>query len=187
MRSDSQKNCKVETCERKARARGWCDAHYARWMTHGDVQADVPIQAHHTYVTPETRFDKKTKRDGECLLWTGALPEHGRGKILVRGKPVVVQRFAWERVNGPIPAGGTINITCGNRACVEPAHLRLASKTDNTWSRRRPASGVKSVYAKGRGWGVQIWKDGHKHYRGTYATVEEAAAVAETERKRLFG
>lgn len=35
--------CSISGCNRPARARGWCMAHYDRWRRHGDVLADVPI------------------------------------------------------------------------------------------------------------------------------------------------
>ena len=43
--------CAVEGCDRARRARGWCDGHYKRWQTTGDVQADKPINGR-----PRTRY-----------------------------------------------------------------------------------------------------------------------------------
>ena len=37
-------DCSVQDCDRGAFARGWCQAHYSRWRTTGDVQADEPIK-----------------------------------------------------------------------------------------------------------------------------------------------
>lgn len=36
--------CAVDTCDRDARTRGWCDGHYCRWKRYGDVRADVPLR-----------------------------------------------------------------------------------------------------------------------------------------------
>lgn len=36
--------CDVESCERQAKSRGWRHAHYQRWRSTGDVQADMPLQ-----------------------------------------------------------------------------------------------------------------------------------------------
>lgn len=38
------RTCAVQTCDKLAKARGWCDAHYFRWRTSGDVQADKPLR-----------------------------------------------------------------------------------------------------------------------------------------------
>lgn len=35
--------CSVGGCDRPAHRRGWCDTHYARWWSTGDVRADVPV------------------------------------------------------------------------------------------------------------------------------------------------
>ena len=36
--------CSIEGCGRKHSGRGWCAAHYRRWLVSGDVRASVPIQ-----------------------------------------------------------------------------------------------------------------------------------------------
>lgn len=36
--------CAADGCERKAQSRGYCQAHYYRWTTHGDVSAHKPIE-----------------------------------------------------------------------------------------------------------------------------------------------
>lgn len=35
--------CSVPGCDRPHKARGWCQAHYRRWQTHGDVLASRAI------------------------------------------------------------------------------------------------------------------------------------------------
>jgi hypothetical protein len=37
------KKCSVEGCAAIAAVRGWCNAHYKRWLHYGDVLADRPI------------------------------------------------------------------------------------------------------------------------------------------------
>lgn len=37
--------CSVEKCGREVEARGWCHAHYLRWVRVGDVHAEVPLVA----------------------------------------------------------------------------------------------------------------------------------------------
>lgn len=40
---------------------------------------------------------------------------------------VYPQQLAWMAAHGPIPAGWLVVRTCGNRGCVRPTHLALAS------------------------------------------------------------
>src|SRR5260370_475649 len=35
--------CSVEACDKLARNRGWCSAHYERWRLTGDIKADIPL------------------------------------------------------------------------------------------------------------------------------------------------
>lgn len=101
-------------------------------------------------------------------------------------------RYAWERVNGAIPEGKVVDHICHTPTCVNVRHLRLSSHTQNMWNLSGPSnnnqsSGVRNVYRAGKRWGVQVKKNGVLHWFGTYATVEEAAVVAEQARLDLFG
>lgn len=135
----------------------------------------------------------RTKRVGECLIWTGGKTNNGYGKIYKRGAAtnVYVHRMAWELANGPIPAGAEIDHTCWNRLCVEPAHLRLVAHKQNTenMSGPRPTnrSGYRGVSRSRQGrWYVRVQHNGKCHYGGIYDSPEEADAAARALRNRLF-
>lgn len=38
-----ESTCKIDGCDHPVKGKGWCQAHYMRWYTTGDVQADVPV------------------------------------------------------------------------------------------------------------------------------------------------
>lgn len=61
-----------------------------------------------------------------CVLWKGGTNGHGYGRhgstINGRRQPLA-HVIAWERENGPVPAGMQIHHTCGVRLCVNTAHL----------------------------------------------------------------
>lgn len=102
------------------------------------------------------RFDAKItpSLDG-CLLYTGAI-QNGYGVFSVGGKSVKAHRFSYERANGSIGAGMTIDHECHNRAaaegrckggascrhraCVNPAHLVERASGDNTLRGLGPAA-----------------------------------------------
>lgn len=43
------RRCSISDCDKRHKARGWCDKHYARWRAHGSplVGAFVPSQGFH--------------------------------------------------------------------------------------------------------------------------------------------
>lgn len=63
------RKCVVPECERKARSRLMCEAHYQRWKKHGDVNASRPIT--------------KSKFGSENGRWNGGIVDDGRGRKLV--------------------------------------------------------------------------------------------------------
>lgn len=178
--------CSIDGCSNKFVARGFCDNHYRLWKRHGDPLIKL------SFDTPEESFAARTSWVNGCLLWTGYTDKKGYGQLRVGDKMKFTHRYAWERVNGPIPAGMKIDHQhhC-NPACCNVEHLRLVTNQQNTWNRSGATSdnvsGFRNVARHGRGWRVVVTKDGVPHRFGTYPTVEEAAVVAEQARKDLFG
>lgn len=87
------------------------------------------------------RVDKKTSPDG-CWVWLGCVNNQGYGSIHFGPKsssPVLVHRFAYELLVGPIPEGLELDHLCNNRRCVNPAHLHLVTHPENC---KRGASGL---------------------------------------------
>lgn len=62
-----------------------------------------------------------------CLPWVGLLSPKGYGRF--RGK--LAHRFAWEKLNGPVPPKHELHHECTHRACVNVNHLRLVTKAEH--------------------------------------------------------
>lgn len=129
--------CSVEGCHKPVLARGLCSAHYGKQQRNGSPLID----ARDPYRNFDTRVARGPVPDyaptlGSCLIWTGKTTTAGYGTFTSAQK--YVHRYAWERVNGPIPEGLTIDHLCRVRNCVNPDHLEVVTREEN--SRREMAA-----------------------------------------------
>jgi hypothetical protein len=83
------------------------------------------------------RVVKHLDMTGDCWVWTGAtLPNGyglvGNGRTREEGsRNSYVHRAVYEAVVGPIPDGLTIDHLCFTRACVNPDHLEVVTRSEN--------------------------------------------------------
>lgn len=124
------KGCDVEGCERKYYGKGLCEMHYQRLRLTGTT--DPGKKAHAPLIE---RLMRKTKRQGDCIVWTGFVQKTGYGMIQTGGKgspTTLIHRVAYEAANGPIPSGMVVMHSCDVRHCVNPDHLSVGTHSDNT-------------------------------------------------------
>lgn len=157
--------CSVVDCKKSADARGMCNVHYQRWYRYGDASVRKRIHG-----DDEARFWSKVDKNGPipehrpelgpCWLWTDAPGKHGYAQVRIGGRDgkfVLVHRWAYENVVGPIPEGRQLDHichtdfsrclggdTCLHRRCVNPAHLEPATARINTL-RARTVSAANAV------------------------------------------
>jgi len=81
-------------------------------------------------LTAETFWDR-TRRAGDCILWTLGADKRGYGRVSFQGRKRRAHQVAWEITNGPIPAGLWLLHSCDNPACCNPEHLRLGDHEQN--------------------------------------------------------
>lgn len=69
-----------------------------------------------------------------CIEWQGALNSRGYGVICSgrKGKTALVHRIAVINRDGGIPDGLTVDHLCMNKPCVNPRHLEVVTRRENT-------------------------------------------------------
>lgn len=73
----------------------------------------------------------EVKSPDECWLWLGSKSGGGYGQFFLNGSKTGAHRASYILHYGPIPDGLDVLHTCDVPLCVNPAHLRLGTHTDN--------------------------------------------------------
>ena len=142
--------------------------------------------------TTEDRFWSKIDKSGDCWTWTASSNADGYGRFCLNNKMEYAHRVAYEMEHGPVSRALDIDHTCYNKSCVKPAHLRAASRKQNTENREgaqsNSKSGVRGVtwHKASRRWMAQVKHNGQAIYVGTFDSLAEASQAARAKRLELF-
>lgn len=70
---------------------------------------------------------------GPCMLWEGATQSKGYGSVTNhKGSSVLIHRKVWEESRGPIPDGMTIDHLCRQKTCINPDHMEVVTRAENS-------------------------------------------------------
>lgn len=187
--SDERPRCRIAGCDRAAISRGWCNSHYLQWRLHGDPTHGKPRDRR----PPEQQFADGYVVNPEtgCWEWTKDRWASGYGVIRHSYKRIVAHRLAYEMHKGSIPADSEVDHICRNRACVNPVHLRLATRQQNAENLGRNSnnsSGYRGVswHKASSTWRVTVGHSGRQYSGGYFHDVEEANRAAVELRNRLM-
>jgi len=128
-----------------------------------------------------------------CWVWTLSLNSYGYGQAFWGGKNIAAHIRSYREFVGEIPQGMQVDHLCHRRDCINPAHLRAASRAVNAANRKGPTRsnklGVRGVHETPEGtFRAQVWAGGRKVFQRSFKTIAEAeAAVIEARRIHLPG
>lgn len=124
------RTCSVEGCGKPVRCRGYCNPHYIRVRTKGDINAGGPLRG-----GPAAFIEANAGYGGdECLLWPFSRINTGYGHLTHKGRSRLAHRMMCEASHGPPPTSRHVAAhSCGkgHTGCISPVHLRWATYTEN--------------------------------------------------------
>lgn len=141
-------------------------------------------------MSPEDRFWVKVDKTEACWVWTAYRFPTGYGQFRLDGKRRRAHRVSWEWANGPIPNGMEIDHLCWNPACVNPSHMRIATRSMNnqnlSGAYTNSKSGVRGVSwnKSRRTWEAKAAVNGKSYHIGYFATQGEADTAVTKWRKQ---
>lgn len=95
--------------------------------------------------TREQRFWGKVDRGEHCWAWTGAKYASGAGAFWNGTRVITAHLFSAQMHGIEIPGGHFVGQGCGDISCVNPAHLRVCTRSDLSKMWAPPPDGPSDV------------------------------------------
>ena len=111
----------------------------------------------------------------DCIKWPFAVNGNGYPHYARKGRWITVSRLICEIAHGPCPPElRDAAHNCGNRKCVNPKHLRWATRSDNCMDRVQHGTANRGK-KHGK---VKLTEDQVRQLRRMYAAKENLSAWA---------
>lgn len=190
--------CSIDNCNKRHKARGYCDTHYCRWKKRGTT--DLKNRRHGISRTARYRawasiIGRISSTAGKPYLYYG-----GRGIKMCQNWRDSVEQFYADIGERP-DAGFSIDridnnghYSCGKcKECIEegwPLNIRWATKQQQMLNRRSPKNktGFKGVKLVKNGKYASTIKYNRKSlHLGTFLTAKDAAQAYNNKAVELYG
>lgn len=144
------------------------------------------------------KFWARVDKTPFCWNWTGATDRSGYGTLTYvsaqdgKRHDVAAHRASYMLTHGDIPEGALIDHRCHNKACVNPKHLRPASRKQNNENREgaqvNSKSGVRGVvyHPESGKWTAHAMHRKKAKNLGTFRSLESAQQAARAYRNSVF-
>jgi hypothetical protein len=131
----TDRTCSIDGCARPVKTKGLCDPHYKRQWRYGDPLAGGTQRG----AAPAFIEVAVASATDDCIVWPYDLTDAGYGRLRIDGRVKMAHRVVLERTAGPAPeprmeAAHAPGI-CHNPPCINPRHLRWATRTENEGDR----------------------------------------------------
>lgn len=121
--------CSIDGCDRKHYGRGYCSVHIRRLDRNGHSERTRVAASDRIRVAA----DAIASATDECILWPFGKHGNNYSQLTINGEIILVHRYVCTQVHGlPAPEQTDCAHSCGHKRCLNPRHLRWATRRENS-------------------------------------------------------